>query len=462
MSTTLVLSFPLGRYHATPWDRHVNEGAVDLPPSPWRLLRTLYAVWKIRHPDLPAEVVEPLLADLAEPPLLWVPAHTIAHTRHYYPDAQTGTDRTLDSFAVFGTDDRLAVQWGTDLDPGRRRALEILAGSIPYFGRADSICTATVDNDWNPTGHALWKPLDIADSVDAYTDTATVLTPELPLDVESLLARPAEVRASGRRFPGGSRMVAYGMEQSATRPNRRDRIPRTTTAVTAVRFDLLHNALPPDTDATVYADLLRQAAIKNLGEHAEGTMLGGRGPDGTPMRGARHAHYLPLITDRRLSGLVVWIPGSLNDKEFTALCDVRTLFDYKSRMPVRVSGVGTIDRIAPELVGPATTWRSVTPFTPSRYPKKNRGDWPAFIGDEVRRELELRSQPTDVTVTRIDGPWTAFVRHRPTARLRRDSRQGQAHQPGQFLRLEFTPAVHGPIALGWLSHFGQGLFVPGD
>jgi len=35
--------FPAGRYHATPWGRHVNEGAVEWPPSPWRILRALEA-----------------------------------------------------------------------------------------------------------------------------------------------------------------------------------------------------------------------------------------------------------------------------------------------------------------------------------------------------------------------------------------------------------------------------------
>lgn len=51
------IRFPLGRYHATPWDRHVNEGAIEWPPSPWRLARALYAVWKERCPHLAGEDV---------------------------------------------------------------------------------------------------------------------------------------------------------------------------------------------------------------------------------------------------------------------------------------------------------------------------------------------------------------------------------------------------------------------
>lgn len=459
MPTTLVLTFPLGRYHATPWDRHVNEGEVELPPSPWRLLRTLYAVWKTRCAELPGDIVDPLLAQLATPPTFYIPAHSIAHTRHWYPDANNGTDRTLDAFAVFGPDDRLAVQWPTDITPAHRDALIRIAESIPYFGRADSICSATIDNQWTPTGHAIWKPLDVAERIDGYTDTTSVLAPQLPLDIEALLARPAEVRRSGMRFPVGSRLVAYGLEHPADTPVRR-RQARPARNVTAVRFDLLHNALPPDTDTAIYTDLLRQAAIKQLGEHPEGTMLGGKTSDGAPMQGAKHAHYLPLTSDRRLSGFVVWIPGGLDEKEQDALCGVRALYDYKHRIQVRVSGIGTVDQVAPELVGPSTVWRTATPFTPSRYPKKNRDEWQGFVANEIQRELKLRGGTSAPEVEFIDGPWTAFVRHRPSARIRRDKRQGQAHLPAQFIRLHFEQPVTGPITLGRLSHFGLGLFLP--
>jgi CRISPR-associated protein Csb2 len=35
--------FPAGRYHATPWGRHVNEAALAWPPEPVRILRALIA-----------------------------------------------------------------------------------------------------------------------------------------------------------------------------------------------------------------------------------------------------------------------------------------------------------------------------------------------------------------------------------------------------------------------------------
>jgi CRISPR-associated protein Csb2 len=457
--TTLVLTFPLGRYHATPWDRQVNEGAVELPPSPWRLLRMLYAVWQARCPEFPEETVHRLLADLAEPPTFYIPAHAISHTRHYYPDAKDGTDRTLDAFAVFGTDDQLAAQWPIKLDPDKRDALRRIAESIPYFGRADSICTATIETGWTPAGHMIWKPLDVAERMNDYTEATSVLAPELPLVIDTLLASPAEVRRGGLRFPAGSRLVAYGLDRPADQPLRGTK-PRPARTVTAVRFDLMQAALPPDTDAAIYTDLLRQAAIRQLGDNPAGTMLGGRTSDNAPMKGGLHAHYLPISRDRRLTGLVVWIPGTLADKEVTAVCDVRALYDYKHRVQVRVSGIGTIEQVAPELVGPARTWRAVTPFTPSRYPKKNRDEWQSFVVNEIQRELRFRGCDHAPEVELMHGPWTAFVRHRPAARLRGDKRQGQAHLPAEFVRLRFAEPVHGPLTLGWLSHFGLGLFAP--
>jgi CRISPR-associated protein Csb2 len=125
-----------------------------------------------------------------------------------------------------------------------------------------------------------------------------------------------------------------------------------------------------------------------------------------------------------------------------------------------ISGIGAVEQVAPELVGPAQTWRAVTPFTPSRYPKKNRDEWHSFVVNEIQRELQLRDHGPAAEVEFLDGPWTAFVRHRPSARLRGDKRQGQAHLPAEFLRLRFTQPFHGPLTLGWLSHFGLGLFIP--
>ncbi|MGH3625378.1 MAG: type I-G CRISPR-associated protein Csb2 [Sciscionella sp.] len=469
MPTTLILAFPWGRYHATPWGRHVNEGEVELPPSPWRLLRALHAVWRTRAPELDDDTVHALLGRLAEPPTFYVPRHGISHTRHYYPDSthRTGTpsiDRTLDAFAVFERDAELGVWWPFELPAEHRSALERLACSIPYLGRADSLCSGRLAADWVPDAHDAWVPLDAAESVAPEGPTTAVLAPELPLQMDSLLARPLDIRRRGLLFPTGTRLLGYQRTALAPRPTRRTtrrRVP----ASTAVRFSVAQSALPSETDALVYTDLLRQAALHHLGGlREERTLLGGRTADGHPMAGHQHAHYLPLLTDRRLSGLVVWVPEGLPPDELKALTAVTRLYSPMNdswRLVVRVAGVGEVVEVAPELTAPHSTaeWRSATPFTPTRYAKRN-SLWPEFLRHEVSRELEHRGLPGVRAGGPVEGQWQAWRRYRPSARMRRDPKQGQATRPSAFLRIELDEPIGGPLALGNLAHFGLGLFVP--
>lgn len=479
MPTTLVLAFPWGRYHANPWGRHVNEGAVELPPSPWRLLRALYAVWRTRAPELPERDVLSLLARLAEPPVYHVPRHVLAHTRHYYPDsahtrAVHSTDRTIDAFAVFERDlsdferdAELAVRWPFDLPPPERAALERIASSIPYFGRADSLCTGRVEDGWAPAAHETWCPVDAAESVLPDAEGTAVLAPSLPLDLEALVARPVDVRRGGLLFPGGTRFVGYQRTASAP-PVRRRPVAVTSPVAEAVRFTVLQPALPPEADSLVYTDLLRQAALNKLGRlpHERPlTKLGGKAADadgGSHMKGHGHAHYLPLTSGRRLAGLLVWTPDRLPDDELKALAEVRQLrspINESWRLTVRVAGIGPVSRVAPELCGPSATWQSVTPYTPSRHAKRH-DDWREFLSKDVGRELEYRGLPGARTVSPVDDDWVAWRRYRPSARMRRDPRQGNAGRPSAFLEIKFDAPVAGPLALGHLSHFGLGLFEP--
>lgn len=469
MSTTLVMTFPLGRYHATSQGRHVNEGGVEVPLSPWRVLRTLHAVWRSRLPELPEDTVHGLLTALAMPPTFHVPRHATGHTRHYYPDmavdpktGRSGRDRTLDAFVVFERDADLAVEWPVDLPADQHAALARLAGSIPYFGRADSICSGTVPRTWTPEAHETWVPLDIADDIAPDATATAVLTPVLPLDLAALLPTPAQVRAAGLPLPCGARLLGYQRitAPAASRPRAGGGAPPT-----AVRFSLLQAGLPPETDALVYTDLLRQAALYRLGRRAEGTVLGGRDATGDKVTGDHsHAHFLPLTEGRRLTGLVVWAPGGLPPDELKALTGLRALrsgYNDDWRATIRVAGIGDIGDAAPELGagGAYRVWRTTIPFTPARFPKR-RTEQTDHVIAEVRGELRHRGIDTDCEVELVAGNWTAFRRYRPSAQRRGDARQGRARQPSALVRLTFAEPVCGPIALGHLAHFGLGLFVP--
>lgn len=104
MVVTIEMRFLTGRFHATPWNHQVNEGVVEWPPSPWRILRTLVAVY-YQMPDRPdPEALAQLLAALSTlVPEFVLPPVTTAHTRHYMPwrnEGKFSTTKVLDTFVV--------------------------------------------------------------------------------------------------------------------------------------------------------------------------------------------------------------------------------------------------------------------------------------------------------------------------------------------------------------------------
>lgn len=466
MTTTLVFQFPWGRYHATPWARHVNEGAVELPPSPWRLLRALYAVWCTRVPDLHKQTVHSLLDALARPPTVYVPPHSISHTRHYYPDtkhtrAVYSVDRTLDAFAVFDRDAELAVQWkDLTLSDEQRTALDKLTTSMPYLGRADSICHARVTDEWAPTTHEMWMSLDVAGYVPEDAEVTTVLAPERPLNLDSLVERPVDVRKGKLLFPVGTKLAGYQRVGASFSRPRQVRSVRPKRAQ-AVRFEIAQTVLPPKSDALIYTDLLRAAALRRLGdirEEPHHTVLGGKTAQAEKETdNHEHAHFLPLIDQQRLSGLLVWAPKFLEGDELTALLNVRRLWfrgSDKWRATIRVAGVGDIAHVAPELCGESDVWESVTPFAPSMRHFKKAWNIDRIMRIGLERELRYRGHEGAVIDVKVLPGGREFRRYRITR-----PNSGR-NKPAAMVRLRLDRATTGPLALGHLSHFGLGLFAP--
>jgi CRISPR-associated protein Csb2 len=95
----LIFRFPFGRYHGTPWGRHVNEGAVAWPPEPYRILRALIAVWhrKADKRHWSEAALHHLIETLAASgPVYRLPHAVHTHTRHYMPQGRLegGRERT--------------------------------------------------------------------------------------------------------------------------------------------------------------------------------------------------------------------------------------------------------------------------------------------------------------------------------------------------------------------------------
>lgn len=143
---TLIFRFPGRRYHATPWGHHVNEGQIEWPPSPWRLLRALIATGysTLQWPgDGPPPVARALIEKLAGVlPRYRLPPGAGAHSRHYMPLAKLKNGRE-DTTLVFDTwaqvdDGALAVTWDTSLTAEETQLLSELAERLGYLGRSES------------------------------------------------------------------------------------------------------------------------------------------------------------------------------------------------------------------------------------------------------------------------------------------------------------------------------------
>lgn len=480
MDITAAFRFPLGRYHANPWHQHVNVGHVDIPPSPWRVLRAIYAVWKTRAPHLDEPVVHSLLAKLWTPPTYFIPPHTLGHTRHYYPDTNhrsstISNDSTLDAFAVLNPHHDLAVQWKVELADDEYKALDHLIAAMPYLGRADSICEARLQPDWKPEPHhTTWDLLDRATG-NVSTSTTDLLAPTHPLDPQSLTQRPIDIRATGQRDPLGTRHITYYPNIPETpAPVRRATRNR---CIEAVRFSIVSPVRPAATDTVTITERLRAASHSKHGtDGLSGSMLTGKtgtGTDTTPMKTQhRHAHYLATSDQhQRINELIVWAPGGLNDRETQALQQIHILTKpgRASGPPscrITITNYGATTDVIPELTGPATQWTTITPLAIARRTRSR--DWLGFLTKEITRELTLRGlpEPADITID-PDPSWAGWIRHRPSKRaaaVRHNKPSTPLHQtapaPAAFVSIHFHQPQQGPISLGHLSHFGLGLLAP--
>lgn len=148
----IALRFHSGRFHATPWGRHVNEGAPEWPPSPWRLLRALVATWKRKlDGDFAESDMLALLTKLASPPSFVLPPATTGHSRHYMPWFKKGPDdKTLvfDAFVALNKTADIVVAWPDELLTAElREILSQLVQHLGFLGRSESWCDGRLLED---------------------------------------------------------------------------------------------------------------------------------------------------------------------------------------------------------------------------------------------------------------------------------------------------------------------------
>ena len=544
----LAFSFPARRYHATPWGRNVNEADVAWPPEPWRLLRTLVAMYwrkgdraRWSEGDL-ARLIDSLAETLPEYSLPRGAVH--AHTRHYMPTGTLarGSPKTtlvFDAFLRLPGGSTLVAAW--PLATLARDQFELaadLANSIGYLGRAESWaeCEALVEWDGDINCGPLESGAHDGDHVrllapltpGAYLAerrrimedlkhriVATAKRPPTPREIDRKLDK--ELRSKRRRAhtlperlvnaltldtadyqdrgwsrPPAAREVVYARGREAAtgvvsrgtcrrRPSRAGRdLP------TVARFLLAGRPRPRVEDAIQIGELMRRAALARFGWRRDESRnrwmpkapweVSGRGADGRPLRDPLHRHAFWLPEDADGDGWIdhvsVFIASGMSD-------DIRAKLDRITRLwlPKKHRAVDAEDEVgnvkewrlalegfgkpvdfagAASIFAVSRRWQSVTPFLASGHLKAS-----GYLG-EVNRLLKRRGidaagiQVEVLQDVNIGGtPRRAIHFHR----FRSRGREARPDAAGALLRIELPKPMEGPLAVGYGSHFGLGLFA---
>lgn len=480
--------FTANRYHATQWGRHVNEGVLEWPPSPWRILRAIVATWKRTLSDIPESRVVPILEALAsERPSYRLPPASTAHTRHYMPYNEGRNERTtlvIDSFVAIQPAKPVVAMWhNVELDQQQTEDLYSILRNMPYLGRAESWVDASLClNPPEPNS----TPMENGALPDGDWETVRTLVPRTPVSLEDLMVETSALRHAGRIDPEAAQWWLYIRKANSFTEFRTRRAPRRPSGEGAqvVRFALSGKVLPMVKDTLRWGDLARRSAMSRYGRKNDGAKsptLSGKDGDGEPLTGHRHAFYLPTdeTGDGRIDHLTVWVPKSegLTSGEFRAIVSVNSLNPGGGRDPIQLvyQAHGNVEDFigVSRLFDSSTRWKSLTPYVLTRHTKR-RGPKDARRivegpEEQLKREVSLR-YPDGPNVAGIKGesPKEAI----PPMRTGRHSgfrpidffryrRGGGSNGGGAYnFEIEFSEPVCGPIALGFACHYGLGLFVP--
>jgi CRISPR-associated protein Csb2 len=465
------IRFPSGRFHATPWGHHVNEGVPEWPPSPWRIVRALAAALYTRCGELDRATALAALGLLAAPPSFTLPPATASHTRHYL--AQNTLDRSgrlvFDAFVALERAQRILVHWPIDPSPAERRALAAMASEVSYLGRAEAWCDMRLLGEAEDAEVPNCTPSD-GTAVQGVT-VERVLCPAPGFTEQDLGRTTSELHKEGWSDPPGTRWAFYRRPSGALRPGVQGAAPEVrTNRPTVAELALGGKVLPLFTDAVSVAEQIRRAAMGRFGTPPS-PVLSGKDANSTARQDQhRHAHYVPEArgSTNRVTHVMVYAPEGFGEAEQQALAKIDYLEQKHMRptLDVVLVGFGKEDDFAQssKLFRISRRWRSKTPFVLPRHPKKGK-DTPE---EQLLRELSLRGFPTPVGMERSEGAalfdpgageegrkrWLSFQMQRTRDRGR--DAAGTAGFAGFVI--EFAEAQRGPILLGYGAHYGLGQF----
>jgi CRISPR-associated protein Csb2 len=420
----IALRFPSGRFHATPWGRHVNEGAPEWPPSPWRLLRGLVATWKRKLASAPDQpLFEAVIRSMAEPPQFVLPPAATGHTRHYMPKrGPCETDSPVmvfDAFVILPKEEEIVTLWPKlELPSEQNAALRALLEHLSTLGRGESWCAGRLLSQ-NEAARALERVncrqlnsivdpgqevvrILCAEPETAFTaerfwrverrgkdkvkETRKRVAPEYDPDWH-LCAETLWLHEERWSDPPGSQWVQYVRPRDCFKvapTSVARRSPRAEHRFQVARFALDSTVLPLVTDTLRVAEDARRNIMGIFGrlfQNPDGSkgasaVFSGKDAEGRAREGHLHTYYLPTDEngDGHLDHLTLFAAEGFGDRELRVLDRLREIKSRErdeSGHPLRVLllGFGHANDYHPGPLQPSREWISVTPFVAPRHPK---------------------------------------------------------------------------------------------
>lgn len=463
--TTISIRFLTGRFHATQWGRHVNEGVPEWPPSPWRILRSLIATWKAKCPDLDDQVAECVLRKLADLPDFGLPQATVSHARHYMPwDKNYAGHTTLvfDTFVATPESSELLACWpDARLSEIERAALANWLQHVGYLGRAESWCEMRLLDEEEseqrlpeincrqlgtrrPEKNTEIVRVLCPDPATAFASTHTprssngkgktklqTATPHYEPDWH-ICGETLWLHAEKWAEAPGSRWVRYSRPTDCFKISaapRRASKPATRPQV--IRFALDSTVLPLVTETLAVAEAARRNLMGILGGQTErrdgvrgkSEVFSGKTNEGEVRTNHEHAFYLPTDEDGdgRLDHLTLIAQEGFGRDELSALNSLRQIksrdrTDSGHALGVVFLGSGMLDaKLAQGPAAFASTWKSATPYLCHRHPKTrgSKKDRPeeleshavfteARLREDIGRLLERREDLKGISLDQIE------------------------------------------------------------
>lgn len=503
MQIVLRQTFPLGRFHATPWRANpFDDPYGEWPPSPWRLVRAIVArwyQWARETGESDTESLERLIAAFCKSKVsffLPVEARRGRAVRHYQPvdfswkpkENKKGTipqERDYGSTLVqdnyWSVPPASPVWWFLDGDEWSDDLLDVLdrcLERIVYFGRAETL--TELRRCAQPD---LKRNCELA-GVQQSRNDVPVLVP-LPgaslAQIQCITDQP-DVRGSTVP-PGAVRKFAHRPPSAPLRSAAWASVPSSSPRH-LIQFAITGAVLPEMRTICRVTSTFRQRALDHLVQRCTGNpkirwrqapveareqavLLSGLDPEKGVLKNHEHAWFLVWPEAGVPARLLVWrsrTPFTVEEEAALLAAAERRIewgtIPTRGAWSVRLLPLDAAVPPPPGFDGQSCrAWETLTPYVPPRHRfrhgKPREGE---DVAGQLLRELEARGWP--IAGARVDvlgsPQWTAV--HLPPGKRRSHAFIGD--RAGFGARIVFSEPVGGPIILGHSGHFGVGLFAP--